>query len=43
MGGDEQQCRRSVSRLLDILEGTQQIQQLIVARGLLGTTSGKPK
>jgi acyl-CoA dehydrogenase len=31
------------SKILDIFEGTQQIQQLIVARRLLGKTSGQLK
>jgi acyl-CoA dehydrogenase len=31
------------AKILDLFEGTQQIQQLIVARGLLGKTSGELK
>ncbi len=33
----------STSEILDIFEGTQQIQQLIVARRLLGKTSAELK
>jgi hypothetical protein len=33
----------STTEILDIFEGTQQIQQLIIARKLLGKTSGELK
>ena len=37
------QAALSTSKILDIFEGTQQIQQLIVARRLLGKTSAELK
>ncbi|MFI6681585.1 hypothetical protein [Kribbella sp. NPDC050470] len=43
IGGVDPVTQLSATEIVDIFEGTQQIQQLIVARRLLGKTSAELK